>query len=268
MELIQIKEFAERYLRAYDCHILEKNPDFLQARLSVEADKDLVHRPFYWMYVEKMGLEPNPTILTFVFEPDKAPEGVRAEHLSYGTPRFSQMLRSAQKNGRFIRLYEEPRTRFRSAGNSHGYEPWLAVNYKISSICDRKKDEILHLGIHLRTGDIREQFYGELLNRRWTPKLPAHRHTVSHAFTIPEAVGELEYFLQGYIEHQDLSWADNAMDRLEQELEQIHSFYPEEWRMSDELHAEKKQRIREAVWQYHPRVEVEVVNAGLFYMNP
>ena len=46
------------------------------------------------------------------------------------------------------------------------------------------------------------------------------------------------------------------------ELEQLEHFYPEGVK-----NEEKKQRIRETIWQYHPRVEVEVINAGLFYLD-
>ena len=130
-----------------------------------------------------------------------------------------------------------------------------------------KKDEILHMGIHLRTGEVLKHFYRRIQSRNWSPRLPARRHILPPLLPLAEAVGELEYNLQGYIEKQDLSWAREAMKRMEQELEQLHAYYPEEWRMSDSLHDEKKQRIRETVWQYHPRVEVEVINAGLFYLD-
>lgn len=267
MEPTQVESFAERYLNAFGCRILERAPNLIQAELSLEADQDLVHRPFYWMYVEKMGLTPQTTTLTWVFDGRVAPEGVRAELLSYGSPRFNQMLSSAQKNGRFVRLYEDSSLPVRSRRGSKPYDPWLGVNYHISYICDLKKDEILHYGIRLRTGEILEDFHPRIRKRNWTPRLPAHRHILPPLLTVTEAVGELEYNLQGYIEHQDLSWAKSAQERLDQELEQLHTYYPEEWRMSDQLHAEKKQRIRESVWQYHPRVEVEVVNAGLFYLD-
>ena len=112
MEPTQVESFAERYLTAFDCRILERAPNWIQTELSVEADQDLVHRPFYWMYVEKMGLTPQTTTLTWVFDGTDTPKGVGAELLSYGSPRFNQMLASAQKNGRFVRLYETPPVRY------------------------------------------------------------------------------------------------------------------------------------------------------------
>ncbi|SFS59048.1 YqhG family protein [Marininema halotolerans] len=267
MEPNQVRSLTLRYLEAYDCHMIEKHPDYIETRLSIEVDKDIIQRPFYWMYVEKMGLEPQPATLLFTFEPGKAPSGVREDLLTSGAPRFQQMLRSARNHGRFVRLYEDKRPRLLKEG-SLPYEPWLVLHYQVSFLCDRKKDHLISLGIDLRTGAISEGFDQQLQGRDWTHKLPDRRHTLPSILSIPEAVGELEYWLQGWIENQDLTWADQAMDQLNQELAQLHAFYPEEWRMSDELHEEKKQRLRESIWQYHPRVEVETVSAGLFYLTP
>ncbi|SDW30323.1 protein YqhG of unknown function [Marininema mesophilum] len=266
MEPSQVRSLALRYLEAYGCQIIETHPDYIESRLSIQVDKDLIHRPFYWMYVEKMGLEPQPATLLFTFEPGKAPPGVREDLLTSGAPRFQQMLLSARKNGRFVRLYEDNSRRVQRR-DSLPYEPWLALHYQISFLCDRKKDDLVSLGIHLRTGEIVENFDQQLQHREWSHRLPDRRHTLPLLLSIPEAVGELEYWLQGWIEHQDLTWADHAMAQLNQELAQLHAFYPEEWRMSDSLHEEKKQRLRETVWQYHPRVEVETVGAGLFYLT-
>ncbi|MDR6224707.1 YqhG family protein [Desmospora profundinema] len=268
MEPNEVKAFTERYLEIYGCTLVERGEHYLQTRLSEEVDKDLVHRPFYWMYVEKMGLEPQASTLSFTFHADQAPEGMQSELLSFGSPRFSAILRSAREKGRFVRLYEESGTSARLWGQSRPYEPWLGVHFLVSFICDRKRDEIRDLGIDLRTGEIREGFHQDCLQKKWNQKLPAQRHILPHRLTLPEAAGELEYYLQGWIERQDAAWFREAKERLNQELKQIHAYYPEEWKMSDELHREKKQRLRETVWQYHPRVEVEVVGAGLFHLDP
>ncbi|PTM58468.1 YqhG family protein [Desmospora activa] len=268
MEPSEVQAFTESYLHAYGCHIIEKEEHYLSTRLSQESDKDLVHRPFYWMYVDKMGLEPQTSTLSFCFNAEHAPEENRSELLTFGSPRFSAILRSARKKGRFVRLYEEIKTSARLWGQSYPYQPWLGINFLVSFICDRKRDEIRNLGIDLRTGEIREHFYQACLQKNWNAKLPAHRHILPQRLSIPEAVGELEYHLQGWIERQDSTWYTEAKEQLDLELEQIHTYYPDEWRMSDELHQEKKQRLRETIWQYHPRVEVEVINAGLFHIGP
>jgi hypothetical protein len=268
MEPNEVRAFTERYLSAYGCTIVESGEHYLQTRLSEEVDPDLVHRPFYWMYVEKMGLQPQTSTLIFTFQADATPDQKPSELLSFGSPRFSAILRSAGKNGRFVRLFEAGGRSARLWNQPQPYHPWLGVHFLVSFICDRKRDEIRDWGIDLRTGEIWEDFHHLCSQKKWDHRLPPGRHMLPQRLTLPEAVGELEYTLEGWIERQDTAWFEEAKERLNHELNQIHAYYPEEWRMSDALHQEKKQRLRETVWQYHPRVEVEVVGAGLFYMNP
>ncbi|MBA4495714.1 YqhG family protein [Paenactinomyces guangxiensis] len=267
MDQKEIRSFTERYLQCHDCHIIESAPTHIVTQLSIHADKDLLNRPFYWMFVERMNMEPQPAQLCFCFDADLRPEHGRVEHLFYGSPRFAQMLNSAQKNGQFVRLYQQPQGWERRNYISKPYTPWLGINFKISYICDQKMDRISYVGINLQNGEVRDGFYQMIQSLSWTSKLPAQRHILSPRLTIPEAVGELEYYLQEQIENEDLTWADEAMQRLEAELNQLDSYYPDETSMSEETRKEKKQRRRETIWQYHPRVEIKTINSGLFYIE-
>jgi hypothetical protein len=267
MDQSKIRAFTERYLELNGCRILESSPTHLVTQLSIEADKDLLNRPFYWMYVERMNLEPQPVRLSLVFDPDNHPPEIRGEYLFFGTPRFTQILRSAQKYGKFVRLYEEPDVHNRFHFQSKPYTSWLAVHFKVSYVCDKKKDCLRSLGINLISGEIQERFYERLKEQQWSNILPAQRYTVEPHLTIPEAVGELEYYLEEQIRGEDSTWAEQARERLEAELRQLDAYYPEEENMSDSLRKEKKQRREEIVWQFHPRVEISVVNAGLFYFE-
>jgi len=263
----QVRNFAERYFLSQECSIIEKSPAHLQVQLSVEADKDIMNRPFYWMYVERMGLPANPAILTLIFDPEAAPPDLSGELMNFGSPRFALLLESAQKRGRFVRLFESPSTTAPHPLLSRPYVPWLGVNFLVSYVCDRKKDEIVDLGINLHSGEVVRSFYEHLQHKEWSSKLPANRHVIQPHFGIAEGVGELEFHLQKHIEEQDRTWAHEAYEQLEQELDQLDLYYPDHLLLNEETRAEKKQRIREAVWQYHPRVEVSVVNAGLFYLD-
>jgi hypothetical protein len=269
MDQKEIRSFTERYLQYHDCHILESGPTHLVTQLSVQADKDLLNRPFYWMYVEKMNLEPTPARFCFIFDPDpeKRPADLRGEYLFYGSPRLTQLLNSAQNHGKFVRLYQQPSGWDKYSYISKPFTPWLSVNFHVSYICDQKKDRISYLGINLQSGEIREGFYQSILNLSWSVKLPAQRHITHPRLTIAEALGELEYYLQDQLQNEELSWADEAKERLDIELDQLEHFYPDETAMSEEMWKEKKQRQRETIWQYHPRIEVKIVNAGLFYME-
>lgn len=267
MDQQAVREFVERYMKYHHCTVIESTPSYLHVQLTIDVDKDLLNRPFYWMYVEKLNQEPQPAQFCFIFDPENPPTEKRGEYLFFGAPRFSQMLQSAQKHGRFTRLYEESPHLERSLF-SKPYVPWLLINFKLSYICDQKKDRLCSLGINLYNGEIKQDFYPLVQKLSWTSKLPIKRHLLPKRLSIPEAVGELEYYLQDELHQEDLGWAEAAKERLQMEIEQLNSFYPEGETRSEEKETEKKQRIREIIWQYHPRVEIEVVNAGIFYMNP
>ncbi|TCS96430.1 YqhG family protein [Hazenella coriacea] len=267
MDQQEVREFVERYMEHHQCQVIESTPSYLQTQLSIEVDKDLLNRPFYWMYVEKLNQEPQPAQFCFIFDLENHPPDQRGEYIFFGSPRFSQMLQSAQKHGRFVRLYQEA-PGWELSLHSKPYIPWLLINFKLSYICDQKKDRLNSLGINLYTGEIKDNFYPWIQTFSWTSQIPVKRHLLSKRLSIPEAVGELEYYLQDQLHQEDLSWAEAAKERLQMEMNQLNSFYPEGEVQNEEKEKEKKQRIREMIWQYHPRVEIEVVNAGIFYMNP
>lgn len=267
MDQVTLRSFTERYLTTNDCHILESTPHYLHTQLSVQADKDIVDRPFYWMYVERMNLPANPVQFCFVFDPEHPPEGMRSEYLFYGSPRFRQLLRSAQKQGRFVRLYQEPAGWTSYSTASKGYTPWLCINSMVSYVCDQKRDKIASFGINLQTAEVCPNFFEQLEQMKWTHKLPEKRHTLSPRMTIAEAVGELEYALAEELTNEEHQWANDAMGRLNEELSQVESFFPIMEKQSDEQKIASAARRRECIWQYHPRVEIKLINAGLFYLE-
>lgn len=268
MNKIDIRAFVTRYLTAMDCHVVESSAGHVRTRLSELADRDLVNRPFYWSYVEKMGIEPQPVTLSFVFEPDKSPPDTKGEHIALGSPRLLQLFRSAQKHGQFVRLYEDMPLNLQSPRGSRPYTPWLGINYKIEWISDQLRNEIHSLGIHLLDGTIQDNFFETLKTRPWTPRLPSHRFVTNPNITIINAVNQLEFYIQGYLEQLDDSWAVEAEERMQEELDRLAEYYKETPSRTDEeqFQAEYERRKQETKWQYQPRVEVSVVGAGLFYM--
>lgn len=141
------------------------------------------------------------------------------------------------------------------------------MNYQLSYVCDQKKNRLSSLGINLLNGEIAESFYDCLKKRKWVNRLPPHRYLPAHGMSLTEAVGELEYYLEEQLKEEDQTWAKEAKERLNMELEQLNAFYPGEEKQDDEIRKEKKNREQELVWQFHPRIEAEVINAGLFYME-
>jgi hypothetical protein len=266
----QVRSFLERYFAAHQARYEETHPAYFTVELPVEVDKDLGNRPFYWTYVERLKLEPQPMYMTLVFDRSALPSGVNGEDIAFGSPRLQQFFASARRHGRYIRLYEHT-VPFAAADAHTALTPWLGVNYKISFICDRKKDRLVSLGINLLHGQIEENFFDMLEVRSMLPVLPDYAYTMRPIFSVDSAVQRLEQYTQSLIEKEDKSWAEEARRRLAAELTQTEHFYAakkatgEEGEESSSKHREK--RLDELRWQYEPRIEVEMINSGLFYLQ-
>lgn len=283
MNQTEIRNYAETYFRAFESKFIETHPAYFSVELPIEVDKDLGNRPFYWTYVEKIGIEPNPLTLTFIFDADRTPEETRGEVLAFGSRRLRQIFDSAKKHGKYVRLYESP-----SLDNvprslaSLPLTPWLCVNYKIEFICDQKKDMLLPLGINLISGQISSGLFEKLKTLALTPKLPDYTFTTQPIFSFESAADRLEQRVQSIIDQEDTGWAEQATIRLEEEKGFIESFYSEaesnvdraketnEPNIAEErakLAKEKEMRLKELNWQFEPRIEVSVINSGLFYLR-
>ena len=66
----EIQAYVLTYLEALDCQIMERSPAHVTVKLSPEADKALTNRPYYWGFVERVGVEPETMSFTFVFDPE------------------------------------------------------------------------------------------------------------------------------------------------------------------------------------------------------
>lgn len=299
MKKEQIAAFCERYFIATGCQLIEKSPAHLQVKLSPEADRELTGRTYYWNFIERTGAEPETMSFTFIFDPEahagSKPEPARAdsagshryyglppiapqpgrtleEPLVYGARRLEQLFDSACRKGAYLQLFEQPPDLPPGSAVSVPYATWLVVNYKISYICDMKREELMSLGIHLATGEIATDFIGKLVNKRLSPRMPP-RTTLTEAISLARAAELLEQVIIGHLNRQDTAWAEEARARLAEEQERIDAYYedllageglePETRQALEGQHDKRREEIR---WQHEPRIEVCPVNSGLFHL--
>lgn len=229
MNQMQVREYVEKYLAAFSSHIVETHPDYLTVKLPVEVDKDIGNRPFYWSWVEKMNLPYQPMVLTFCFHPDRMPSDRRVEHLHLGAARLQQIFQSTRKHGSFVCMYEtQPPGQTRPLSRrSAPLVPWLGVNWKISFICDKKRDLILHFGVNLHQPQLVREFYPFLLERPLAPAIPDYHYTLDRRMTIPEAFAMMEAEIHRILAQEDQRWAEEAGQRLEEELQILEDYYRE-----------------------------------------
>ncbi|WP_081791918.1 YqhG family protein [Caldalkalibacillus mannanilyticus] len=170
-----------------------------------------------------------------------------------------QIFHSAKQHGQYIRLYEE----ISPSSSTQGLIPWLLLNYKISFISDQKKDLYYPIGFNLITGQILTHFDTVLTQVQLTPKIPDYHFTLRPIYSLSSATQHIEQHLRSFLAEQDQSWADEANQRLDEEIELMKSFF-DSTSEEDMLLLEKK---REEIDRYRPKIEVSPINVGIIYLQ-
>lgn len=281
MDQAWVREYVEKYLELHQCEVIDKNSGYTQVKLSVDVDKDLTNRPYYWTFVERTGTEPETLTLNFIFDSEQTDKTIRGEEIRFGSERLKQIFHSAKNRGRMVRLYQQYHHLKNNKKHSPAVQPlspWLGVNYKVEFLSDQKKDKLISVGMNLATGEMKENFYEMLRNINLGPVLPPNVSTIPSFLNIREATLQLEEWILHEIKKEDFDWVYKANERLKEEINQLEAYYLIEEIQTEENDEEKKQeteaklvekesRIDEAKWQYSPRVEVKPINFGLFYLD-
>ncbi|UOY93983.1 YqhG family protein [Ectobacillus sp. JY-23] len=260
MQQHEIHHYLHRFFTANHCEVLAQTDYHLDVQLTIEMDKLLMNRPFYWHYLEKTGGVPNPMRLTFITDQNKAPEDLKGEPIHYGSPRLHQIFGVSRNLGSYIRMYE----RVHAQGQQTPLHPWLGVNIKVSYQCDRKKDTLYSLGLHLLTGTMVNNFHETLQQVPLTPKIPDFCFTLSPIIKPQSGIKRVEEALKSIISQEDHTWATEARKRWNHDLQLLHKFYEDKEELPDSFEVEK-QALKE---QYEPQIVMQVINAGLFYLSP
>jgi hypothetical protein len=303
----QVQKHMMTYLEATECQIIEKSPYHITVKLSPKADKQLTNRPYYWGFVERTGVAPETLSYTFVFDPERysvpdvkpaliangpqqesilsryfgvtptvprmGPGRIQREDVNYGSQRLQQIWDAAKREGSSVYLFEQPGDLQRRALFSAAYEPWLAVCFKVEMTCDVKKEQLHFMAISMLSGVITEDFRHQLADRNLSPRIPENVHINPAELSLSVAAERLQSYLISMLRELDYQWADQAQDRLKDELAIIDAYYEHMMNDSDE---EKNNHIREQytarcsemAWQYEPKVKVSAITCGLFHLRP
>ncbi|WP_428909096.1 YqhG family protein [Niallia sp. Krafla_26] len=259
MQQQEIHNFLERYFIANECEILENSPGYVNVQLTIDLDKELMNRPFYWHYLEKTGGEPNPMKLSLITDPNKVSDQINGETIHFGSPRLHQIFNSTKKLAGYIRLYEKSSA---LPNKQTPLKPWIGVNLKVSYQCDRKKDVFHSIGLNLMTGQFIEDFHDNLLQLDLTPKIPDYSFTLSPLIMPKSGLKRIENYLRFKIEQEDQSWAEEAKIRWQKDLDLLEHFYKDQDEKGDNYDIEK-QALKD---QYEPKIVISIINGGLFYL--
>ncbi|MGP7816223.1 YqhG family protein [Niallia sp. 01092] len=259
MKQQEIHQFLEKFFQATDCEIIENNKGYLIVQLTIDLDKELMNRPFYWHYLEKTGGTPNPAKLTLITDPNIAPNEIKGELIHFGSPRLHQLFACAKKLSRYIRLYENV------VGQTQQHtalKPWLNINMKISYQCDRKKDVYRSIGLQLINGQIVDDFQTKMQKLSLSAKIPDYAFTLSPLIMPKSGMIRIENTIQQSLTQEDHTWAEEAKQRWTKDLQLLEHFYEDIEEPSESLQNEKL-ALKE---QYEPKINISIINGGFFYI--
>lgn len=251
MQPSQIQNYLYTFFQENHCEIIARDEFSLHVQLTIEMDKKIMNRPFYWRYIESVNETPKPAKL-FLTADSRQQAG---EAVHFGSPRLHQLFAAIHEMGRFVKMYEQ-------AADCINLTPWLAVNYKASFTSHQTKEILWPLGINLLTGAIYDDFHKTLVNRDLAPQLTANAFPVPYIIPPPKALGKLDAAVKQLIEKEDSSWADEALRRWKKDLAVLDYFH--EGQEQAENYELEKQAMQE---RFEPRVVIEVLSGGLFYLR-
>ncbi|NYF24391.1 YqhG family protein [Sporosarcina sp. JAI121] len=256
----QIHSYLLQFFKENNCQIVSDNDHFINVQLTIEMDKKIMNRPFYWKYLESTNGVPDPAQLTFITDKNKLDENIKGEVVHIGSPRLSQLFQVTKELGSFVQMYEKV---------NDGLEtktiltPWLGVNYKVSYYSDQTKETLYSLGINLMTGELKEAFQESLYEMDLDVNMPDNTFNLPYIIKPLRALERLDAVIENTIQQDDHTWAEEAKMRWKKDREVLEHFYEGVEDKPDCYETEKEAMEQ----QYEARIKIEIINGGLFYLK-
>ncbi|WOV83841.1 YqhG family protein [Sporosarcina jeotgali] len=256
----EIHQYIQQFFNENKCRVLDESDEHLTVQLTIDMDKRIMNRPFYWSYVESGGVEPNPAKLTLITNPSQFATSMAGERLHFGSPRLHQLFQVTKEQGAFVQLYEKPGS---GQTSQVTLTPWLGVNYKITYSSDRTKESLYSLGMNLMNGAVIDGFQESVRKLELAPSVSANTYYLPYIIPPVRALDRLEDVMENVVNQDDHTWVDEAKQRQVKDLRVLDYFYTGVEDVPESYHIEKK-AIEE---QYETTIRIEIINGGLFYLK-
>ncbi|WP_153731495.1 YqhG family protein [Sporosarcina obsidiansis] len=255
----QIHEYLRQFFNENKCPIINENEHYLNIQLTIDMDKKIMNRPFYWKYIESVNETPNPAQITLITDIQQLKEGVKGEVVHFGSPRLHQLFRVTKEMGSFVKMYEQVHS---APDGQMILTPWLGVNYKISYCSHQTKETLYSLGINLMTGAVFQEFQERLTKLDLVKDSPEQVFNLPYIITPVRALDRLDAVVDQMVREEDQTWAEEAKKRWQKDQAVLDYFY-EGQDEKPECYEIEKNAMEE---RFKPRITIEVLNGGLFYL--
>jgi hypothetical protein len=256
----QIHSYLLQFFKENNCQIVNANDHYINVQLTIEMDKKIMNRPFYWKYLESTDGVPSPAQLMFITDKNKLVEDIKGEVVHFGSPRLSQLFQATKELGSFVQMYE------RVVDNLETQTiltPWLGVNYKISYYSDQTKEILYSLGINLMTGYIVEGFQESISEVNLETIMTGNTFNLPYIIKPIRALDRLDAVIENSIQQDDHTWAEEAKMRWKKDRDVLEYFYEGVENKPDCYEIEKQAMDQ----QFEARIKIDIINGGLFYLK-
>jgi hypothetical protein len=255
----QVHGYLQKFFEENNCHILNNNENYMTIQLTIDMDKKIMNRPYYWQYLESTNGVPSPAQLTLITDQNKMKDDIKGEVVHFGSPRLSQLFLVTKELGSFVQMFEK----IGELETNVILTPWLGVNYKVSYYSDQTKEMVYSLGINLIRGEIIDAFHESLSQVELDAIMTGDAFQLPFIIKPVRGLERLDEVIENIIQKDDHSWAEEAKSRWKKDLEVLEHFY-EGIENKPECYELEKMALEE---QYKPKIKLEIINGGLFYMR-
>ena len=255
----QVHGYLRDFFQQTDCPITEDADHYLTIQLTIEMDKRIMNRPFYWKYVESTNGTPCPSTLTCITDQNKMSGSLKGEIVHFGSFRLNQLFQVTKELGAYAQMYE----RVNNTESQIVLTPFLGINYKVSYYCDQTKEMLYSLGINLMTGNIIDDFQTLLNDLDLVSELPDFCYPLPYIIKPVRAIQRLDTVIENTVKQEDHSWAEQATKRWHRDQRVLDYFYEDEEEKPECYEIEKK-ALEE---RYAAKIKIEIINGGLFYLK-
>lgn len=285
-------KFVDGYFEAVSAKCVYQDSEYREYELPLDVDKELIERPFYWMWVEASGQEAQTTQLRLAFTQNAlerenqrlqeehanamkqtreefptffggASRSPKAELLDYGSFRLDKIFSSVANRGQFIVCQPSP---ILQKAKQRTLIPWLLCNGVTTMRCDLTKQMWWSMGVCLQNGQIVPSFYEQICHLEMVPMSP-QRLLSQMSMPLDEALNRAMREQERLIKQLPTDWAEKARQRFNAEYDQLKLYYrslrTEDTQHNKQLELEEARKIESLAKLYIPTVEVEVVQLGL-----
>ena len=258
MALTKLDHFITSFFKAHRCQIVLKENGLLKVQLTKELDQELMNRPFYWHYMEKIGQTGEPMRLTIITDPNH-PNQQTGEWVHFGSPRLQQIINHLITNETYAKLYQ-----YISPNAETPLYPWLVTNIKITHQGKQTREELFSIGLNLINGMMQTEMMESMSHLSFQRTVPDFCFPLSPLIRLQSGYRRIENVLKQYIYEQDQTWVKETLAMREHELNLLHHFYESG---DDEQEALYQKEVSDIKNRYRPKIMVHVINGGLFYLT-